>query len=354
MIDLDDLESLAALDEQRKLAILEAFPDGCKRALRLGDELPLSPGLEEVRLIVTTGMGGSGITGDLLARLIELPTIAYRGYSLPRVDRETLVIGISYSGNTEETLSSVKLAMERGAKLLCLSSGGELERLALEQGLPFIRVPGGLQPRAAIGYLLLPLLKLLCRLGLSGLEGELASLPHTLSALKRHWGAAVPLKANRAKQLAQGLYGKIPLIYGVEGTTDAAALRWKAEINEDSKQPAFWNSIPELCHNEIVALEGAALLPQMKVILLRSRFDHPRNHQRIGILENLLVERGIEYEEVWAEGEGKLAQLLGLVYLGDFVSFYLAMLNGVDPTPVRLIAEFTRRLAQGARAPNQS
>lgn len=344
MLDLDDPKSFAGLDKHGNLAVLEAFPDQCEHALRLGDEVPLPPELGRVRLIVTTGMGGSGITGDLLARLIELPTIAYRGYGLPQVGRETLVIGISYSGDTEEALSSVKLAMERGTRLVCVSSGGALERLALEHSLPFIKVPGGLQPRAAVGYLLLPCLRLLCRLGLSGLEEELANLPPTLEALKDQWAAAVPLKANRAKQLAQGLYKKIPLIYGVEGTTDATALRWKTNINEDSKQPAFWNSFPELCHNEIVALEGAELLPQMKVVLLRSEYDHPRNRQRIGILEDLLAERRIGYEEVLAEGRGKLAQLLGLVYLGDFVSFYLAMLNGVDPTPVRLIEEFKSRL----------
>jgi glucose/mannose-6-phosphate isomerase len=344
MIDLDDREALASLDEQGKLALLEGFPDQCAEALRLGEEMALPGGLREVERIVTTGMGGSGIAGDLLARLVELPVTAHRGYGLPRVDRETLVIGISYSGDTEETLSSVSLAIQQGAKLVCVSSGGELTRLARERKLPLIRVPGGLQPRAAVGYLLLPLVGLLSRAGLSKLGEELSALPGALAALRSNWAGAVPLERNRAKQLAQGLYSKIPLIYGVEGTTDVAALRWKTEINEDSKQPAFWNAVPELCHNEVVALERAELLPQAKVILLRSEHDHPRNTRRIEILAGLLAERGIEHEEVRAEGKGKLAQLLGLVYLGDFVSFYLAMLNGVDPTPVELIAEFKRRL----------
>jgi glucose/mannose-6-phosphate isomerase len=350
MFNLDDLESLAELDRGGMRSVLEEFPDQCRRALELGERVLLPHGFERVERIVTTGMGGSGIAGDLLARLIELPVIAHRGYGLPHVDEETLVIAVSYSGNTEETLSSLDLAVQQGAKLLCVSIGGELERLTLEYNLPFIKVPGGLQPRAALGYLLLPLLKLLCRLGLSELEDELVALPQALGIFKERWAAEVPLKANRAKQLARRLYRRVPLIYGVEGTTDVVAFRWKTGINENSKQPAFWNSVPELCHNEIVALERAELLPHMKIVLLQSGYDHARNRRRIEILEKLFTERLIEHEEIRAEGEGKLTQLLSLVYLGDFVSFYLAMLNNVDPTPVELIAEFKRRLGQQAWA----
>ena len=359
MIDLDDLEALTRLDRGGMLAALDGFPEQCERALALGEELPLPQDLSRSRItgLVTVGMGGSGIAGDLLAHFVTLPTLVSHGYGLPPVDEQTLIIAVSYSGETEETLSALELVLERGAKALCLSSGGEMERLTREQGLPFIKVPGGLQPRAALGYLLLPLLKLLHRLGFCRLdEGELETLPQALATLRELWTARVPLGENRAKQLARDLQGRLPLIYGVEGTTDVVALRWKTQINENSKQPAFWNAVPELCHNELVGFEGAGLAVKMKAeaIFLRSGLDHPRNQKRIEILKELLEGWGIPHQEVFAPSEGRgqdkqgggLIQLLSLIYLGDFVSFYLALLNGVDPTPVRPIVELKRRLQE--------
>ncbi|MGQ9602235.1 MAG: bifunctional phosphoglucose/phosphomannose isomerase [Candidatus Bipolaricaulia bacterium] len=345
MIDLDDPGALARIDQGGLLAALEGFPAQCARAIELEEEPPLSP---DFKRLIIAGMGGSGIAGELLARLVELPVpvSVHHGYGLPAVDREALVVAISYSGDTEETLSSVEQALQARAKLLCLSSGGELERLARERALPFIKVPGGLQPRAALGYLLLPLLSLLDRLGYRQLRDELARLPGSLSKLKGQWQASSPGEGNRAKRLARGLYRRIPLIYGVEGATEAVALRWKTQFNENSKQPAFWNAVPELCHNELVGFEAAGLMPNTKVLFLRSGLDHPRNRVRIDLLKELLAARGVEHEEVWAEGEGRLAQLFSLIYLGDFVSFYLAMLNGVDPSPVRPISELKRRLGR--------
>ncbi|MFQ6118001.1 MAG: SIS domain-containing protein, partial [Candidatus Bipolaricaulia bacterium] len=177
-------------------------------------------------------------------------------------------------------------------------------------------------------------------------EGELRHLPEFLQKIGSRWRRTAPLADNPAKGLARWLYGQVPLIYGVGGTTDVAALRWKTQTHENAKQLGFWNMIPELCHNEIVGFERADLLSNMRVILLRSASDHPRNRARLEILRPFLKERGVEYEEVWAAGEERLAQLLSLIHLGDFVSAYLALLNGVDPTPVRPIAEFKERLRQ--------
>jgi glucose/mannose-6-phosphate isomerase len=341
MIDLDDREALERLDPGGMLIAVEGFPEQCRAALELAPSTPLD--LKGIERIIAAGMGGSGIVGGLLGRLIGLPVSANRGYGLPPVDGQSLVIGISYSGDTEETLSSVKVALERGARLLLISSDGELERLAEEHGLPLIKVPGGLQPRAALGYLLLPILRVLSEAGLFS-EEELLRLPDLLQEIGAHWGCAVPLRDNLAKELARRLHGGVPLIYGVEGTTDVAALRWKTQINENSKQPAFWNVIPELCHNEIVGFERADLLSNVRVILLRSDLDYQRNLTRLEIMKLFFKGRGVEYEEARAAGEGRLAQLLSLIYLGDFVSVYLALLNGVDPTLVRPIAEFKERL----------
>jgi len=340
MTDLDCREALSRLDPQGMLSAVEGFPEQCREALELVPSPPLD--LEGIEGIIATGMGGSGIVGDLLGRLIELSVTVNRSYGLPSVNERSLVIGLSYSGDTEETLSSVKLALEGGARLLLVSSGGKLRRLARERDIPFIEVPSGLQPRAALGYLLLPLLRALAEAGLFP-EEELCRLPDFLQELGARWGSTVPLDDNPAKRLAQWLHGAIPLIYGVEGGTDVAALRWKAQLNENSKQPAFWNAVPELCHNEIVALERAS---GFKVILLRSALEHPRNRARLEILQSLLEKHGVEWEEAWAVGAGRLAQLLSLIHLGDFISVYLALLNGVDPTPVRPIAELKERMRQ--------
>ncbi len=342
MIDLDDREALTRLDSGGMLDVLEEFSQQCREALQLEPSAPVD--LQGIDHIAVTGMGGSAIGGDLLGRLITLPAFTNRGYGLPPVDGRTLVVGISYSGDTEETLSSVERAREQGARLVFISSDGKLERLAGEHGVPLIKVPAELEPRAALGYLLLPVLKLLAGIG-PRLE-ELEGLPGFLGKLGARWAREVPLKDNRAKQIAQGLHGKVPLLYGVEGATDAVARRWKTQINENSKQPAFWNYFPELNHNEIEGLAGRALLANMKVILLRSGLDHRRNQKRVEITEEFLQEHGVEYEEIWAEGRGKLRGIFSSIYLGDFISVYLALQSGVDPTPVRLIKRFKERLGQ--------
>ncbi len=362
MPKLDDPQALERCDPGGMLRVLEGFPEQCERALELGWEFPLPPELAEFDRLAVVGMGGSGIVGDLLRRLLPLPVTVHRGYVVnvdaPSLGR-TLVIGVSYSGNTEETLSALRglQGQSRGqsqsqsqsqrqgeVKVLCLSSDGELERLASERGWPFLKIPGGLQPRAALGYLLLPLLAILARLGhfpageLEGLAGELERAAEGLSPER-------PTEANRAKQLAEWLSGGVPLIWGVEGTTDVAAFRWKTQINENSKQPAFWNALPELCHNEIVGFERRGRLPGQRVLFLTSSYDHPRNRLRQRVLKELLEEWEVPTEVVASPIEGsKLAELLGLIYLGDFVSVYLGILNGVDPTPVELIERFKRMI----------
>lgn len=207
-----------------------------------------------------------------------------------------------------------------------------------------IKVPAGLQPRAALGYLLLPVLKLLA--GMGPPSEELDSLPDFLGQGGACWARTVPLRDNRAKQIASGLFGKVPLVYGVEGTTDAVARRWKTQFNENSKQPAFWNVVPEQNHNEIEGLERADLLPNVKIILLRTELDHRRNQKRVEIVKEFLREHQVEYEEVWAEGTEKLRATFYSIYLGDLTSVYLALLNRCDPTKIRSITKLKERLKQ--------
>lgn len=354
MIDLDDWQVLEHRDPKGMLKVLEGFPEQCERALELGREFPLPPELAEFERLAIVGMGGSGIVGDLLRRLLPLPVTVHRGYEAVATAsslEKTLIIGVSYSGNTEETLSALErlqglAGKEAKVNVICLSSGGQLERLAEGRGWPFLKIPGGIQPRAALGYLLLPILGLLARLGRFP-EGEFEGLIPALQRLSEELSPGRPTGENRAKQLARWLFGGVPLIWGVEGTTDVAAFRWKTQLNENGKQPAFWNVLPELCHNEIESLWKRELLLEQRVVFLASAHDHPRNRLRRQLMKELLEERGIPSIEVAPPapaGGGKLAELLGLIYLGDFVSVYLGLLNGVDPTPVELIEEFKRRL----------
>ncbi|MBC7099580.1 bifunctional phosphoglucose/phosphomannose isomerase [Candidatus Bipolaricaulota bacterium] len=336
-------EKLLELDTSGMLEVVAGFPDQCRQGLELGEEVALPPGLSGFSQVLCVGMGGSGITGDLLGRLLSVPVFSFRGYRVPGyIGEETLLVGVSYSGNTEETLSAFEEGLSRTRRALAISSGGKLRELCARRKIPWIGIPSGYQPRAALGYLLFTLLSVLRRLGAAHLD--LKEALEVLAGQARALGPASP--GNRAQAIAQALAGGVPLIYGTNGNTGPVAFRWKTQINENAKQPAFWAELPELCHNEIVGWELAErVLPGGRVVFLRSGHDHPRVQARIEILKEVLLRRGLSYLEVEGEGESEAAQLFSLLYLGDWVSVYLALLNGVDPTPVRPIQELKERLA---------
>ena len=337
-------DELFKLDTSGMLEVVAGFPDQCRKGLELGEEVDLPQGLSGFSRVLCVGMGGSGITGDLLGRFLSIPVIPCRGYRVPSyIGEETLLIGVSYSGNTEETLSAFQEGLSRTRRALAISSGGKLRELCASRGIPWIGIPGGYQPRAALGYLLFTLLSVLRRLGAAHLDLKeaLATLAEQAKAL----GPASP--GNQAQAIARALVGGVPLIYGTYGNTGPVAFRWKTQINENAKQPAFWAELPELCHNEIVGWELAErVLPGGRVVFLRTGHDHPRVQARIEILKEVLLRRGLSYLEVEGEGKSEAAQLFSLLYLGDWVSVYLALLNGVDPTPVRPIQELKERLAR--------
>ncbi|MCD5407906.1 bifunctional phosphoglucose/phosphomannose isomerase [Candidatus Bipolaricaulota bacterium] len=340
-----DWKELYQLDPSGMLEEVKKFPAQCREALALGKaaELPLDK-LSGFSRVLCVGMGGSGITGDLLARLLPLEVIPCRGYRVPEfIGEETLLLAVSYSGNTEETLSAFRDGLSKTPRALAISSGGKLRELAEERGVPWIGIPGGHQPRAALGYLLFTLLSAFRRLGT--FNADLEPVLEVLEALSRKLAPAAA--GNRAQELARALHGRVPLICGVHGNTAPVAFRWKTQINENAKQPAFWAELPELCHNEIVGYElTERVLPTSQVVFLRTDSDHPRVAARIEILREVLARRGLAYLEVEAEGEDEFSQLFSLLYLGDWVSVYLALLNRVDPTPVRPIQELKDRLAR--------
>lgn len=358
---LDDPRSFAHLDREGMRTLLRAFPEQLKQAWDLATQAQAQAHLElegpQLKGVAVCGMGGSAIGGDLLRTYLQpklkKPMAVVRDYELPPfIDAQWLVFAVSYSGNTEETVSCAQEALRRGCPLIAVTSGGKLNALARERGVPWIEIPGGMPPRTALAFLFIPLLRTL----LFALDDE------THKKIKRefqealaqaeeqagHYDAA-PEAENPAKQRAKALFERIPVIYG-SALTGAVARRWKCQINENAKQPAYWDVLPELHHNEIMGWEWESPLTERFVyVLLRDPEEHPQIQKRFRITRALLEERGRAVLEVRPpeESRGPLARLLALSYLGDWVSYYLALLNGVDPTPVTLIETMKRRLAQG-------
>ncbi|MFQ5794402.1 MAG: bifunctional phosphoglucose/phosphomannose isomerase [Candidatus Bipolaricaulia bacterium] len=343
-------EEFECYDSQGMLGILKRFPEQCRTALGIGARFQIPEGLKTgIDEIIVLGMGGSGITGDLIKRFAIRPVSVCRNYQLPEfADDHTLLLAVSYSGNTEETLSALQDGLQRGGQVICISSGGELQRICEREGLPFIKIPAGLQPRAALGYLSLPLLWVCTQLGMTSIPADaLEQLVETLEQMAGELGPSVPNAENPAKSLAKELLGQVPLIYGTADNTDVVAQRWKAQLNENSKQPAFWNFLPELNHNEITGLTlMEKLMPNATVILLCNDYDFDRNRRRIEIMKSILYDHGIPLQQIQAEGDSEVAQIYSQIYLGDFVSVYLAILNEIDPTPVEIIEAFKREMAQ--------
>lgn len=332
-------DGLRAADRSGMAEVLAGFPRQCRDGLALGEGIPLDRVAPFTR-VVALGMGGSGIAGALLRSLVPVEVVPVHGYTVPPwVGEESLAVALSYSGDTEETLEAFAEARKRTRRLLAVTSGGELGRICGRDGIPWIEIPKGYQPRAALGYLLFPLLGLFRKLNLAPDPGE------ALAVLEAMAGELSRGEENEAQALARALAGRVAIVYGA-GPAAPVAYRWKTQLNENAKVPAFWGEIPELCHNEVVGWElQGKLLPQGTVVFLRSRHDHPRVGRRVEVLHELLDARGIPWIDVRARGEGPVAQVLSLLYLGDWVSYWLALLHGVDPSPVAIITELKRRLA---------
>ncbi|MEI6727681.1 MAG: bifunctional phosphoglucose/phosphomannose isomerase [Actinomycetes bacterium] len=298
------------------------------------------------------GMGGSAIGADLVlaATSIGVPAAVVRGYDIPAwIGPETLAIAASYSGETEETLACAALALERGCAPVCVASGGTLAALASERGLPLVTIPGGGQPRASVGYLAMPILAALSAAGLTvPADTDVAEAAELLRAGNTQYGPDSAGPANEAKALAARLHKRQAVVYGA-GLTGPAARRWKGQINENAKAPAFWNELPELDHNELM---GWTSLPHVAAaslaVFLEDAQSDERLRRRAALTAGELEARGVGCAHVAARGASRLARLFSLVQLGDYASFYLALLYGVDPTPVGVIQDFKAKLAGGA------
>lgn len=344
---LDDPERLAALDPAGMLDCVRRLPDQASDAFRRARTVTLPN--PAPRQVVIAGMGGSAISGDLARTLLygtcRVPVSVSRHCALPAfLGPEDLAILLSYSGNTAETLGCLYDAIARRIPCVLVTSGGQFQAIAEQHGFPVVSLPGGWMPRAALGDLYFSLLGLLSQL--PGAEWiDPAPAIEALRADRSVLDATVPTERNHAKQLAMRLYGKTPMLFGVTPTTEAVTQRWKAQFNENSKVTAIANAFPELTHNEIVNVAHRRHADHVMVIL-RDPTDPELLQRQLGFARDLMAPQVDEVIELVAEGADPLTRQLRLVYLGDWVSVYLALLDGVDPTPVEAIFGLKARMAQ--------
>jgi len=363
---LDDIQSIKSVDKEGMLKIQMAFPEYCKDALRRGDAVKAleRPDVsrnvkivyKEPDNIIVAGMGGSAIGGDVLKDwlrddagiLIEVS----REYHLPAyADDRTLVLAVSYSGNTEETLSSFVEAVERGCMVVAVSSGGLLENFSRRLETPFIKLPENLPPRAAFPYLFFPLTTVLKRLGVFTPKAqEIEETTRTLEDLREEVKPETPTCRNLAKQLALEVKGHVPFVYGF-GFYRSVALRMKTQFNENSKVLSKYEYFPELNHNEVVGwTEPKEMGKYFAVILIRDPDEPPEIRDRIDITKRVaLEEKADKVLEVVGRGKSKLSKMLSVMYLVDLTSVYLAVLNGVDPTPIEVISRIKLELSRKAQ-----
>jgi glucose/mannose-6-phosphate isomerase len=351
---LENVDKIRSLDPQNMYNHIFDFPEQMARALNIGISWNINKGqFLDVKNIVVIGMGGSAIGGDLarsfLHGRLQIPFQVCRHYKLPEfVDDETLVVASSYSGNTEETLSALDDALDRKAMIAAISTGGMLADVCKLNEIPLATLPSGMQPRAALGYSFVPLVMLLEKVGLlTGMADVISRTIEKLKIYRQEYIEGSLIKGNLAKTLATKLQGKIVVIYSGPTLTDTAAIRWKGQICENAKMLAFANHFAEFNHNELVGWSDLvhAYSDNLKVVILRDRDDHPQIKKRMDIVKPLIEDTGTEVIEVESRGTSELERMFSLIQIGDFVSYYLAILEKQDPTPVVAIEMLKAALA---------
>ena len=341
---LDDIAVHNRLDSAGMLSAIDAFPDQLRQAPALAKQVDwLSYKPTTPAGVCVCGMGGSAIGGDLVRSYWEsespVPMVVVRSDRLPEyINRFWMVIASSYSGGTQETLSAVEDARSRGSNVLALTSGGRLSELAHTHGWPLITVAGGLMPRAALGYSFGPVMLALMRWGIvPDREAQLLDAADELDESRKYMGLSISSGSNPAKRAAAALAGRSLCVYGTTGYTDVIALRLKCQFAENSKAVAFANSLPELNHNEIVGMDVSADPARFAVVIVRSGEEGPVAQKRIDWVTNRLSLRGIPVVVLSACGDTRMSRMLSLVQIGDYMSYYLAIVTGQDPTPIPAI-----------------
>ena len=351
MRSLDDRAANRTLDPSGMLDNVLSLPAQLREGWRRGRAADLSTLATRPSHLVFVGLGGSAIGGDLLvaalAPALPFPAVVVRDARLPSyIGTQSLVVATSYSGETDETVDAASSAVAAGARLLAVTSGGRLARLTEQAGQPVVRVPGGLPPRAALGYLVGPVLAALERWEVCPpCAGDVDEAAHVLDTLGRELGPSIPEERNAAKRLAGRFNGRIPVVYAASPEVEPAARRWKSQFNENSKTVAVWNVFPEIAHNEVVGWGAAAEISGLlEMVVLFSGIETAGARRLVAAACEATPRGAAAVHEVVGCGESRLARLLSLVFVGDVTSVYLAYLRGVDPTPIEAITVLKQRM----------
>lgn len=356
MDQLDRIDVIRKVDRENMLELIRTFSDQLHHAHEIGRSLSLDPALGEgISNVVFSGMGGSAIGADFIRAYLNyelpIPIFVNRHYRLPAfVDDKTLLIASSYSGNTEETIASLEEGRRHKARLLAIASGGQLARLASRHRFPLIEIPQKFPPRAALGYSVFPLLIALSKIGFPTVYREEAFLEVEQlirSLAETQYDVGVSRATNLAKQMAMSCFKKYTIIYAGTDHFDVVALRWRGQIEENAKALASHHVLPEMNHNELVGWKFPnAILKDTVVIMLRDQEDHDRVQIRMDLTRDVVRSLAAKVIEVYSQGESLLARMFSLIHLGDWMSFYLAILNGVDPIPVEVVNYLKTELAR--------
>jgi glucose/mannose-6-phosphate isomerase len=349
-IILDDPCEIRKIDKSDMLSFCIEAAKHYDKATKLTDGVKVD--YPEPETIIVAGMGGSAIGGELLKdwsrESVRTPIEVCREYHLPAyANKRTLVFVTSYSGETEETLGVFLEALKRKCMVLAISSGGSLQKFAEELSVPHLLVPSGMAPRATLPYLFLPLPIILQKIeNVSNVNPELVETVKILKQTAAENSPEIPLNRNPAKILATKILGTVPAVYGFQFYR-AVAQRFKTQINENSKNPAKWEFFPELDHNEIVGWEEAReFANHLSVIFIRDSEEPNKIRRRIEVSREIINQTLTKSFEVWSKGKTRLAKMSSVICTGDFTSVYLAVLRGIDPTPVKSIDALKQRLKE--------
>ena len=341
---LDQKNKIFANDPENMLSCIEEFPEQVKDCWSKINKLIIPAGYINTKNIIVLGMGGSAIGGDLTRSLVNMNAKVSihicRDYDLPQfANSQTLVIASSFSGNTEETVSAFNQAIERGCKLLGITGGGEIENLCKKNRIPYFKINYKSQPRAALGYSLISIIGILKKLNIFEIsDNDIKKAILEIYELHEKINLGIAVSKNQAKELAIKVQDYIPLIIG-SGTLVETAHRYKTQINENAKQAAIHDCLPELNHNTIVGFDYPKnIKDNLFIIMLQSAYDHPRTKIRQQIMIEIMSKKKIRFETImFAPSSSALAEMLKMIYFGDYLSYYMAVLNKVDPTPVEPI-----------------
>ena len=350
---LDDIETITKIDKSGMLNDVASFPEQIIKSKEIINQSNL-PNLYKIDNIIICGMGGSAISGDIVQSLFrersEIPIIVSRQYDLPKfAHKNTLVIAQSYSGNTEETLSTFKHAYQKRCKIIGISSGGKLKDYCEKRQTPYIKIPENIQPRAATGYILFSSLYALQKMGVltHEMESEINEAIEITQNFSDHNKKEIPQRENISKQLAKKIFGTIPQVYGFNHYSPIAK-RWCTQFNENSKIICRYDEVSECNHNDIVGWSmDPTVSKKFTCILFRSHEDESiYMTTRLNFMKKLFQDVAGQIIEIPVNGKKRLAKMMYIMYMGDFISCYLAILRNIDPSPVEAIAELKNELAK--------